>query len=129
MGEGATRPARVFGKLTWSMPLSPATTPSRPCEGFLAAHGLGDGVGAVVGRTTADPALLKPSPHLVRLAIDAMGADPADCTMIGDSVSDIESARAAGARSIGYANRPGKDRRLAEAGADGIITTLADLLG
>lgn len=98
-------------------------------RGFLAAHGLGDGVGPVVGRTTADPALLKPSPHLVLLAIDAMGADPADCTMIGDSVSDVESARAAGARCIGYANGPGKDRRLAEAGADGIITTLADLLG
>jgi HAD superfamily hydrolase (TIGR01509 family) len=97
-------------------------------RGYLAAHRLIDDIGPIVGRATADPALLKPSPYLVLRAIDELGADPATCTMIGDSVTDIESARAAGARSIGYANRPGKHEQLAIAGADVVITTLADLL-
>jgi HAD superfamily hydrolase (TIGR01509 family) len=95
---------------------------------YLTAHGLIERVGPVIGRTVPNPALLKPSPHLVKRAIDLLGADPAACTMIGDSVSDIESARAAGARSIGYANDPREREHLWSAGADAVIGSLAELL-
>ena len=36
---------------------------------------------------------------------------------VGDSESDVMAGRAAGIPTIGYANRPGKRQRLAEAGA------------
>jgi len=32
---------------------------------------------------------------------------PKECTLVGDSVTDIEGARLASVQSIGYANKPG----------------------
>jgi histidinol-phosphate phosphatase family protein len=42
----------------------------------------------------------KPQPYLVQLAAAALGADPADCTVIGDTGSDVAAAHAAGARAV-----------------------------
>jgi HAD superfamily hydrolase (TIGR01662 family) len=42
----------------------------------------------------------KPAPGLVVQAAEALGVDPADCVVIGDIGSDVEAARAAGARAI-----------------------------
>ncbi len=96
-------------------------------EAYLRTHQLDHHVDLVVGRTQPDPALLKPSPYLVVRAMRALGADRYDCAFVGDTPSDVQSARAAGIRSIGYANKPGKLDRLMRAGADAIITTMADL--
>lgn len=96
-------------------------------ETYLTAHDLIDHVDLVVGRTDLDPALLKPHPHLILQAVRALSADPATCILIGDSVSDIEGGLAAGVRSVGYANKPGKWERLASAGAYAVLTTMADL--
>ncbi|MGH8896357.1 MAG: HAD family hydrolase [Egibacteraceae bacterium] len=52
-----------------------------------------------LGRTDPNPALLKPHPHLILQAVQALCADPATCTLIGDSVSDIEGGLAAGCHS------------------------------
>ena len=75
-----------------------------------------------------DPALLKPSPHLIQQAITGLGAHSADCVLIGDSTTDIQAARLAGIDSIGYANRPGKRDPLTATGALAIVTSLADLV-
>ena len=42
----------------------------------------------------------KPAPGLVLAAAAALGVDPAECVVIGDIGSDVEAARAAGARAI-----------------------------
>ena len=42
----------------------------------------------------------KPAPGLIEGAAGALGVDPADCVVIGDVGSDVEAARAAGARSV-----------------------------
>ncbi len=42
----------------------------------------------------------KPAPGLVLAAAAALGVDPIDCVVIGDIGSDVEAARAAGARAI-----------------------------
>jgi HAD superfamily hydrolase (TIGR01509 family) len=81
-------------------------------ERYLAAPRLAAHVDVTVGRTQPDPALLKPHPHLILRALDALGSDPATCALVGDSISDIEAARAAGTASIGFANKPGKAERL-----------------
>jgi len=94
---------------------------------YLARHGLDDRIGLVVARTNHDPALLKPNPHLVAEAVNALNAEPGECTLVGDSVSDIEGARLANVQSIGYANKAGKRERLGSAGAGAIINSLADL--
>jgi histidinol-phosphate phosphatase family protein len=42
----------------------------------------------------------KPAPGLVLRAAELLGADPSRCAVIGDIGSDVEAARAAGARAI-----------------------------
>ncbi|MDP9438110.1 MAG: HAD family hydrolase [Actinomycetota bacterium] len=42
----------------------------------------------------------KPTPGLVSRAAEELGVDPARCALIGDIGSDVEAARAAGARGI-----------------------------
>jgi beta-phosphoglucomutase-like phosphatase (HAD superfamily) len=100
-------------------------------ETYLRAHHLAEHVDVIVGRTDPDPRLLKPHPHLVLRALDALGGelggDPATSAFVGDSTSDIQSAKAAGTLSIGFANKPGKVERLHRAGADVIVTSMAEL--
>jgi HAD superfamily hydrolase (TIGR01509 family) len=96
-------------------------------EAYLAAHGLAQHVDVVVGRVEPHPNLLKPSPHLVLRALRALNSPPRSSTLVGDSVSDIESAHAAGTHSVGFANKPGKYERLGRAGAGAVVTTLAEL--
>ncbi|MGW3012039.1 HAD family hydrolase [Streptomyces sp. NPDC001219] len=85
---------------------------------FLAQHHLSHFVHEVVGRAAYRPDLVKPAPHSLLLAAEQLGMASGDCTLVGDSVTDIEAARAAGAMSIGFANKPYKSLALAEAGAD-----------
>jgi HAD superfamily hydrolase (TIGR01509 family) len=91
---------------------------------FLMLHGLRHLVHEVVGRAAYRPELMKPDPHSLLLAAAQLGMPPNHCTLIGDSVTDIEAADAAGAMSIGYANKPGKELALAEAGADAVVTEM-----
>jgi phosphoglycolate phosphatase-like HAD superfamily hydrolase len=48
---------------------------------------------------------------------------PAAATFVGDSVTDIEAARAAHTMSIDYTNKPSKTAKLMTAGADTVIST------
>jgi phosphoglycolate phosphatase len=98
-------------------------------EHYLAAHGLAEHIDVIAGRTEPDPRLLKPHPHLVLRALDALGSDPATCALVGDSISDIQAAQKARTASIGFANKPGKAERLQGAGADAIVVTMAELCG
>ena len=100
---------------------------ARAVHAYLARHGLDDRISLVIARTSHDPALLKPSPHLITQAVEALDAEPGACTLVGDSVTDIQAARLASVQSIGYANKPGKRERLSEAGAGATINSLADL--
>jgi HAD superfamily hydrolase (TIGR01509 family) len=96
-------------------------------ETYLQAHHLAEHIDVIVGRTDPDPRLLKPHPHLVLRALDALHGDPATSAFIGDSTSDIHSAKAAGTHAVGFANKPGKFERLQQAGADAIVTSMAEL--
>ena len=100
---------------------------TRAVNAYLDRHGLSDGIRLVVARTSHDPALLKPSPHLINEAVRGLDADPAATTLVGDSFTDIEAAHSAGVASIGYANKPGKRERMTELQAGAVITSMADL--
>ena len=99
----------------------------RTVHAYLARHGLDDRISLVIARTNHNPALLKPSPHLITQAVDALAAQPEGCALVGDSMTDIQAARLARVHSIGYANEPGKREHFTEAGAGAIISSLADL--
>lgn len=100
----------------------------RAVRSYLTRQGLDDRVDLVVARTSHDAALLKPNPHLVETALTALGAEPGECAFVGDSTTDIHAARLAGVPSIGYANKPGKHAILSAAGADTVVSSLADLV-
>jgi hypothetical protein len=68
-----------------------------------------------------------PHPDLLQQAITASNADPDACTLVGDELSDIDAARLAGTRSIGYANEPGKADAFTDAGAGAIVTSLSPI--
>jgi HAD superfamily hydrolase (TIGR01509 family) len=95
---------------------------------YLNEHHLARYINAVIGRDDPNPAHMKPNPYRVRQALQMLQGAPSECALVGDSVSDVTAAHAADLAAIGYANKPGKGDRLAQAGADAVITRLADLI-
>lgn len=93
-------------------------------EIYLSEHGLSDYVTSVFGRVPGDPSSMKPNPRLLLEAMEAAGAKPEDCVFIGDAARDVEAGHAAGIRTIGYANKPGKDAKLAAAGAVAVVASM-----
>jgi HAD superfamily hydrolase (TIGR01509 family) len=73
----------------------------------------------------------KPAPDVFLYAASQMGADPADCLVVEDSVAGTTAARRAGMRVAGFTGGghadPGLGERLAEAGAERIFPTMAEL--
>ena len=95
---------------------------------YLDRHKIGRFVAAIAGRTSPNVALLKPSPHLLHEAMNALAATPDDSVMVGDSASDIDAARAAGVAVIAFANKPTKRQDLALLQPDAIVSRMHDLL-
>ncbi|WP_328446070.1 HAD family hydrolase [Amycolatopsis sp. NBC_00438] len=93
---------------------------------YLDLYDIRAAIDVVSGRTGPDTALLKPNPHLLVQAINDLDVTPNECVFIGDSLSDVEAAEAAGVRSIGFANKVGKSALLAE--ADAVTSTMAGLV-
>jgi phosphoglycolate phosphatase-like HAD superfamily hydrolase len=71
---------------------------------------------------------LRTFPAASGVPVRVQNTEPGACAFVGDSTTDIEAARLVGVPSIGYANRPGKHALLAEAGADTVVSSLADLI-
>jgi HAD superfamily hydrolase (TIGR01509 family) len=94
---------------------------------YLASHRLSSYISPVVGRAYADPAQMKPSPSPILAALANLDCDPGDAVLIGDSLSDIRASQAAGVRVIAYANKAHKVVPFRDAGADAVVTTLADV--
>jgi phosphoglycolate phosphatase len=94
---------------------------------YIELHEYASAVDLATGRSSADPAQLKPDPYLIGQAIAGLGVDAASAVLVGDSATDIQAARAARVRSIGYANKPGKFGRLTAARADALITDMHQL--
>ncbi|MEX0169719.1 HAD family hydrolase [Streptomyces sp. LMG1-1-1.1] len=94
---------------------------------FLGLHGLYEYVTEVVGRPSEQPHLMKPNPFPLITAAELMHADVSSCTLIGDSLTDIQAAHAAGAAVIGYANKPHKSEAFAEARADVVIQDMQSI--
>lgn len=96
-------------------------------EAYLRAHRLGQHVRLVVGRAYAEPTRMKPNPAPILEAADVLGVEPDLCVLLGDSLSDIEGAKASGTRVIGFANRPAKRPAFEQAGADIVVTSMREV--
>jgi len=91
---------------------------------LLDALGLANRFAAICGADTFG--LQKPHPDLLRRTIARADGEPGRAVMVGDSISDIAAARAAGVPVIavdyGYAETP-----VSELGPDRVISALAEL--
>ncbi|MEV0241974.1 HAD family hydrolase [Streptomyces sp. NPDC050674] len=95
---------------------------------YLAGRGLvGCFAPHIYGRTR-ELRRLKPDPHCLNQALDALGAAPGDALMIGDTPSDREAAGRAGVPFLGYARNGRKAKLLRVAGADVVLDSLEPLL-
>jgi phosphoglycolate phosphatase len=85
---------------------------------------LAERLGAIVGGDAV--ARKKPAPDALLLALDRLHTAPQDALMVGDSVTDVEAARAAGLPVVlirgGYTQVP-----VDELGADLVCDSLLDL--
>lgn len=85
----------------------------------------------VFSAQTADPPIFKPKPDLFLNAIDALSASPRTTLVIEDSAPGVIGAHQAGARVVGFTGAthsyPGHGDELIEAGAETVISKLADL--
>lgn len=98
-----------------------------PIRRFLTAHDLADLVVGIVGRIPGRPDLMKPDPTSIATALDALRAEPHESAMIGDSVTDMEVCAATGVHSIGFAKHTQRGHELRDAGADAIVTDIAEI--
>ncbi len=71
----------------------------------------------------------KPEPDVVLRAIEALGAAPEDCLLVGDSPVDIEAGRRAGVRTCAVRYGYGDPAQLAAAGPDYWVSDLRELAG
>ena len=60
----------------------------------------------------------KPDPDVFLQAAKALGAEPARCVVVEDSVHGVQAARAAGMRVLGFAPPSAQGEPLAEHGAE-----------
>ncbi len=96
----------------------------RGLDAVLDEHGLS---GRFVTLQTPDCAPGKPDPGMVLLAGAETGIDPANIAVIGDTVYDIRMARAAGASAIGVTWGYHEPEELDAAGADCVVTRVAEV--
>ncbi|MPY60108.1 HAD family hydrolase [Streptomyces spongiae] len=82
---------------------------------YIESRGLTDCFPYIYGRTRQID-LMKPDPHYLLQALNAMGADPSASLMIGDAPSDFEAAQKARVSFLGYARNDDKLRTFLDAG-------------
>ncbi len=76
-----------------------------PVRNFLELHHMSPKFEAVFGRVPQEPHRMKPDPSSLRRALRHLGdMSPDDAVMVGDQLSDLQAARAAGVGFLGYAN-------------------------
>ena len=89
---------------------------------FLDRHGWTDQVTTFSCRDEHNAARMKPSPFLLEQALDDLGPRPVRVVFIGDSVSDVQAAVAAGVPVVGMAKNPQHGHELVAAGADAVTS-------
>lgn len=87
--------------------------------------GIADYVDAIV--TVDDVVNPKPHPEPVLKALEQLGADASQALMIGDSMVDMGSGKAAGVTAVGVAWSLKGAAKLREAGADHVIDDMREL--
>lgn len=107
--------------------LAIATTKYQEAAEFVArGMGLDSLVDAVLGTEPDKP--VKPDPHVIQLALDALQADPARTLVVGDTDADVEAAHAAGCHAAAVSYGFGEEDALRDASPEHLISDFSDLV-
>jgi len=98
--------------------------PQAITELILQQLGVATRFGAIIGESPARPR--KPDPAMLRAALDMLGVAAFDAVMIGDSASDVGTARALGVPVVVLRSGYGQEAP-DELGADIVIDTLHEV--
>ncbi|WP_328495006.1 HAD hydrolase-like protein [Streptomyces sp. NBC_00414] len=83
----------------------------------------------VCGRDPYEPRHMKPHPDPVRRALAAVGVPATGrALLVGDQLSDLAAARAAGVRFLGHTQDERLRRRMKQTDADGVVASHASVL-
>jgi phosphoglycolate phosphatase len=100
-----------------------------PVRKFLELHGMSRKFEAVCGRDPREPRRMKPDPASVHRALRALSrTSPAHAVMVGDQLTDLRAAAAAGVGFLGYATDHERGRLLRREGALGVVGSHAQLI-
>lgn len=115
--------ARLFELASeWGIPIAVVSNNSTVAvRGFLHRVGWLNLVNVLACRTPETVDLIKPSPHLLRLAADALRIPIEDTVFVGDSVSDVTASKAAGCPVLGLAKNESRRVELLASGADVVV--------
>lgn len=97
-----------------------------PTHAHLATSGITDLVDFVAGYDSGHGA--KPDAGPILAAADAMGCTLDEVVMVGDSLTDLHAARAAGVTGIGVLTGPAREVELSTY-AEAVLPSIAELIG
>ena len=89
--------------------------------------GLAEFINAIV--TAAEVENRKPAPDVIAQCAKKLHVVPENCIVVGDSISDVIAARAAGAISVAVCTGVDDAEKLKEAGPEGVIERLDNMIG
>lgn len=114
---------RTFRELGFQLAVTTNNAPAAVLR-YLDSRGLAECFGSHIYGRTPDVARLKPDPDCVLRALEGTGVNASEVVLLGDSPSDVQAARAAGVRFLGYARNMRKQRALEQAKAEVIVHSL-----
>jgi phosphoglycolate phosphatase len=94
-----------------------------PVWEFLKAHGLQSRFDDVFGRDPDELKHMKPHPYAVDRAVRHLALKPSECLLIGDQLTDLDAAHAAGTRFLGYTRSAERAATMMEGEADWVVSS------
>ncbi|MDQ0775631.1 HAD superfamily hydrolase (TIGR01509 family) [Streptomyces aurantiacus] len=83
---------------------------------------------AVLGRDPHELRHMKPDPDAVNRAVDRLDLPASVCLVLGDQLTDLAAAQAAGTRFIGYTQSAQRAAEMRERGADWVVSSHQPLI-
>ena len=122
--EGADETVAELRRQGWRMAIA-TTKVRRHVEAIVDKFGWRDTFDVLVGGD--DVAKVKPDPEAFHLAMQRLGADPAETVVVGDTVNDVHAARAIPVTVVAVRSPYGGEADLRASGPDYVIDKIAQL--
>ncbi|WP_433147007.1 HAD family hydrolase [Actinomadura nitritigenes] len=101
---------------------------AKAVRAYLERRIIDSSIAGISARVPGRPDLMKPNVYLVARGVEMSRQSADTCLLIGDSPTDMQAAKEAGAHCVGYAKRAALIPELGAAGADCVVQRMGDLV-